>query len=393
MRRERTVLTTAARERSTPVLASEEVLPTIRRLRDRIEASAEEAEQGRTLPQQTVAALADAGLFSLMAPREVGGSALDPLVGLAAVEEMTSYDTSAGWAMAIGNGGSSITGARLSDTATAEVFEWPTPRVPLFAGSFAPTGRAVAADGGYFVTGRWSFASGIRHAEWVTGGCVVDGDDGQPEILTAVLPIAAVHVIDNWHVAGLQGTGSDDWEARDAFVPTAYTMRPSDPARRGGPTHALPLFAYLGFAHAGFALGCARRSLHDVTRAAGDKVRLLSSSSVAARSAFQRDLGRAEAALRAARLLVVDVIGGALDSVARGDTPAPTMDAEVRVAATHATEVAAHVCTMAFHYLGANAVYTSSPVQRYFRDIHVAAQHAFVSDTTFEDLARMRLGL
>ena len=374
-------------------LAPEAVLPTIRGLRDLVEANAAEAEQERTLPRSTVEAFAAAGLFSLMAPREVGGCEVDPLVALAAVEEMTSYDTSAGWAMAIGNGGSSVAGARLSDEAVIEVFGWPTRRVPLFAGSFAPTGRAVPVEGGYRVTGRWSFASGIRHAEWVTGGCIIEGTGGQPEVLSAVLPATAVRVIDNWHVAGLQGTGSDDWQACDAFVPSAFTMRPADPPRRGGSMFALPLFAYIGFGHAGFALGCARRSLRDVTSAAGDKVRLLSSSSVATRSAFQRDLGRAEARLRAARLLVVDVIGAALNTVNNGDLVTPAMEAEVRVAATHATEVAVDICTMAFRYLGASAVYTANPAQRYFRDIHAAAQHVFVSDTTFEDLAKCRLGL
>ena len=379
---------------ATPVLSVDEVLPAVRAVRAVVEANADAAERDRTLPRATVDALVGGGLLALRVPAGLGGSEVVPLVALAAYEEMTAYDTSAGWIMAIANGGTALAGARMGDDAAAEVFRH---RVPLMAGSFAPTGTATPVPGGYRVSGRWAFASGIRHAEWVTGGCLVapasSVSGGPPEMLTVVAPRHAVTVVDNWHVAGLRGTGSCDWEVSDLFVPVEYTARPLGPPRRGGPTFALPPFAFLAAEHAGFALGCARRCLVDVTAEAGKKVRLLAPGSVASRSAFQRDLGRAEAALRAARLLVVDVLGAASETAWRGDPVTPLMAAEARMAATHATEVAVDICTLAFRALGAHAVHASSPTQRYFRDIHAAAQHAFVTDTTFEDVARMRLGL
>lgn len=383
-------MTLLSDQRSTPVLADHDVLPAVRSTRAVVEAGAADAEETRTLPVATVDALTGAGLFALRVPRAVGGSEVEPLTALAAYEEMTTYDTAAGWSMAIASGGSALLGARLSDDAAAHVFAGRMPRV---AGTFAPTGLATPTAGGCTVSGRWAFASGIHHADWLTGCCVVTSQGEPPQVITVVVPRSDATVIDDWYVAGLRGTGSCDWALSEHFVPDAYVMRAAEPPLRGGPAFNMPLFAFIGVEHAGFALGCARRALRDVTNAAGDKVRLLASGSVAARSAFQRDLGRAEAALRAARLLVVDVVGTAWETACRGDTVTPLMEAETRMAATHATGVAVDICTLALRALGAHALHATNPVQRYFRDIHAAAQHAYVADTTFEGLARMRLGI
>lgn len=373
-----------------PVLDPDDVPRAIGTVAEIVEKGAAAAEAQRTLPRATVDALTGAGLLSLRVPRALGGSEVDPLVALAAYEEMTAHDTSAGWAMAIANGGAALAGARLPDDGAAEVFAGGIPR---FAGTFAPTGTAAHVDDGYRVTGRWSFASGIHHADWLTAGCRVAAESGPPELLTVVMSQRDAVVIDNWHVAGLQGTGSCDWEAADVYVPFERTMGMAAAPVRGGPSFSLPLFAFLAPEHAGFALGCGRRSLIELMQAAGDTVRLLASRSLASRSAFQRDLGRAEAELRSARLLIVDVLGTASDAVWRGDSVTPLLEAEVRMAAAHVTDVAVRICTLAFRSLGARALHLANPVQRNFRDMHAAAQHVFVADTTFEDVARIRLGL
>jgi alkylation response protein AidB-like acyl-CoA dehydrogenase len=343
------------------------------------------AERLRTPEPSMIAEVARQRLFALQAPREVGGDEIDPLLAVDAFELLASLDTSVGWCVAVGSTGAAVLGSRLSPPACDVVFANGVPRV---AGTFAPTGVARRVDGGYLVTGRWSFASGIHHAEWVTGGCITD--DPEPSAVTVVVPKDAVTVSDNWHVAGLQGTGSCDWTLTDHFVPDDYVISAVGPAVRGGAVFSLPLFCFIGSAHAGFALGCARRSLSELVAAASTKTRFLTAGSVALSSAFQRDFGRLDVTVRAARLVVRDALDAAWAVARDGGAVSDVLQAEIRAAATYATTVASDACTFAFRSIGGSALSLDNPIQRYFRDIHAAAQHAYVNETAFEDLARLR---
>ena len=152
------------------------LLQAVASVRDVLAVGAEESEILRTLPPASVAALTDTGLFAMKAPAELGGAEADPVTQLEVIEATSYIDPSAGWCLAICNGGVCITGAFLPQQAVEQLFT--NGRTPRVAGSFTPGGKAVAADGGYRISGRWPWASGIRHAEWLGAMTLVESDDG-----------------------------------------------------------------------------------------------------------------------------------------------------------------------------------------------------------------------
>src|SRR5206468_2765103 len=137
----------------------------------------------------------------------------------------------------------------------------------IAGGVFAPRGRALRVDGGFRVTGRWPFASGCEHCDWLMGGCVVDGGDGtletlpngMPDIRLMLAPADNVVIHDTWNVSGLRATGSHDIELADVFVGEEMAASViSDAPRHDGPLYAFPLFGLLALAIAGVSLGTAR---------------------------------------------------------------------------------------------------------------------------------------
>lgn len=257
-----------------------------------------------------------------------------------------------------------------------------------------PTGAAVAAPGGWRVTGRWAFASGIRHASWVSGTArvVVDGrPTGARRVF--VVPIEEVTVHDTWHVAGLRGTGSCDFSVTDHFIGETFTwdMAGARP-RRGGPLYRLGMPGFVANEHAAFALGLARRALDAVTQLATTKARGITPSVLAERPAFQRFVGAAELRLRAARALAIEANEAAWATVCAGEAPRPRQQAELRSVAVHATEAALEVVGGSFRYAGGAALYESSALQRCLRDLNAGAQHFMVSDSAYEALGQFVLG-
>ena len=197
------------------------LLQAVDSVRDILAAHADEAEEMRTLPAASVAALRESGLFALKTPAVLGGAEADPMTQFAVLEAVAYIDSSAGWCLCIGAATLGLSAALLPDAAVAQIFAGVC--VPTMAGALMP-GKAVAVDGGYRVTGRWSWASGIRHAEWVTATVLVSRDEASPsELRMLVVPAAKVEILDNWHVAGLKGTGSFDFALSDLFVPATFS--------------------------------------------------------------------------------------------------------------------------------------------------------------------------
>ena len=256
-------------------------------------------------------------------------------------------------------------------------------------------GEARPVDGGYRVTGRWSFASGIPHAEWVTAAVrLAHGDGAGPEVLAVVFPTTSATIHDNWQVGGLKGTGSNDFSVDDLFVPAAFALdRRSVQPKRGGAIYRLGAPGFVAVEHDGFAFGAARRALDAIIELAQAKMRgYTSASSLAHRSAFQRALGEDELRLRAARALVVEILEAVWAHVSRGEPPTLQMQVEMRSSAAYATEVAVDVVTRAFRAGGGSALYETSILPRLLRDINAAAQHLMVSDIAYEHQAKMSLG-
>jgi alkylation response protein AidB-like acyl-CoA dehydrogenase len=356
-------------------------------------AHADEAETLRTLPEASVAALTDAGLFAMKCPAELGGAEADPVTQLEVIEATTYIDPSAGWCLCIGNGTLAVIAAFLPEAAIAQVFTGDRP--PRTAGGLMP-GKALPVDGGYRVTGRWSWGSGIRHAEWVGAQTLVEshgGGDSHPRMV--VFPATQAEIDDNWHVAGLKGTGSCDFSVSDLFVPAAFTFdsRTWEP-QRGGPLYHLGIPGLIINEHAAFALGVGRRALDEILALAQSKRRGYAQQvALADRSVFQRAVAKGDLRLRAARALVIEVLERAWQTVCAGQSPAPRMQAEMRSVATFATDVALDVTATAFRYGAGSAVWLTSMLQRCLRDLSVAASHLMMNDSSYENYGQFLLGL
>jgi alkylation response protein AidB-like acyl-CoA dehydrogenase len=250
-------------------------------------------------------------------------------------------------------------------------------------------------DGGYRLTGRWPFASGVRHAEWLTAGVMVRRDAQDPgERHIVVIPAAAAEIHDNWQVAGLEGTGSSDFSVADCFVPAAFAWNPATAApRRGGALFRLGMPAFVAYEHVAFALGITRRALGAAALLAQSKSRgLVAASPLAARAAFQARLGEGEIRLRAVRAGAIELFEAAWTTVSAGGTLTRRQQSELRSVATYATETAVEVVTGLFRAAGGGALYRAGVLQRCLRDINAAAQHLMVSDSAYERLGQILLG-
>ena len=363
-------------------------------VRDTLEAGAQEGEETATLPRASVEALYDSGLFRLKLPHVLGGAEADPATQLNVLEAVSRIYPSAGWCLMIGAASLGSLGAFLPDEAIDELFANGNP--PRTAGVFAPFGSAVPVEGGYRLSGRWSFASGIRHSQWISAGARVVADrEGYPPQIRTVMPTTDVKIHDNWEVMGLRGTGSCDFSAEGVFVPDrfAWDVSSTEP-RRGGALYRLGRPGFVTNEHSAFALGVGRRALDAVTEVARSKVRGYSSANLLAhRPSFQRALSEGYLRLRAAKALNVEVLEEAWRTVCNGQTPGPAAQAQLRSVATYTTDVAADVVSQAFRYGGGAALFTSSVLQRCLRDINAGAQHQMVSDTAYENHGQFLLGL
>src|SRR5258708_14534728 len=146
----------------------EQLLASIEALREIVEGSAKDAELERTLPERAWSAMDKANLFSLKAPRELGGLEADPMLQMEAFERMAYFDSSAGWTLMVGAGDQFIAGGWASEEALELIFDGRNMRRGAIA--LAPSGRATPLDRGYKLSGRWHFASALRHAEWEATG-------------------------------------------------------------------------------------------------------------------------------------------------------------------------------------------------------------------------------
>ena len=369
------------------------LLDAVENVRAVVAEGADEAERLRTLPAATVTALRDTGLFGLKLPAVLGGAEADPVTQIDVIEALTAIDPSAGWCLMVGATTAALPGVFLAEDALSVMLADGV--MPLAAGCYMPTGQAIAERGGFRVTGRWAFASGIRHAAWVSGSAWVVRDSvPSAERLVFVVRTADVDIHDTWHVAGLRGTGSCDFSVKDHFVAEAFTwdIERAQP-RRGGPLYRLGLPAFVTNEHAAFALGVARRALDAVIALAAGKSRGLKPAPLIARGTFQRFVGEAEIRLRAARALAIELNEAAFTTVGGSERLTARQHAELRSTAVHATEVALDVVSRAFRYAGGSAVYDTSVLQRCLRDLTAGAQHFMVSDSAYEGLGQLLLGL
>jgi alkylation response protein AidB-like acyl-CoA dehydrogenase len=328
-------------------------------------------------------------------PRSLGGTELPPLAAFHAIEELSKADGSVGWCTMIATVLSQFTG--WLDPAVARAMAG-TPADLRAAGSLRPQGTLREVDGGYRVSGRWNFASGVTYAKWLYCTCrVMDGDAprltpaGVPLTRAAWVPVTSARIEDTWSVVGLRATGSHDFVIDDVFVDKAFTSSFAEPAFEPGRLYNSRLFfVTLWVIVAANALGIARGAVDAFIDLAG---RSSTSSPVPLRdrAAVQSRVAEAEAILGAARAFVLDRVAAVWDGAGGGD-PSPAI-ASARLAITHAIHEAVRAVDAVFHAAGTNAIYSANPLERHFRDVHVVVQHNAAFAVHYESAGKVLLGL
>lgn len=377
------------------------VVDRARRMRDVVRVEAAESERLRTLAPAIVEEMWASDLMPAFNPKAAGGVEPSFQEMIDTWIEMAWQDGSFGW-IGIANMPSTFAAATyLPDDGFAEIFTENDNRVTI-GGQYFPNGQGKAVDGGYQLSGAWSFGSGTGHSAYIGAGFfpMDNGEmrwvgDGVPDMLVAFVPRHEVTFTDGWHVQGLRGTGSYDYTVTDIFVPESRTIPlfTREPARGSSPAGRMGLMPVTAAGHASFALGVAKSMLDDVQELAATKVRMSDMATLATRQTFQKGLAHHVAAWRAARLLVLDAFTTAEAAVETGQDLTPQLRADMRVAAVYATDTARAAAEWAHLAAGTTAIREGSRLERAFRDIYTGTQHAFISEKVAMDVAQLWLGL
>jgi indole-3-acetate monooxygenase len=364
------------------------ILEGVRALAPSITAQRDEFDRGRRLPEAVFAALAEAGLFRLWLPQAIGGFELAPIDFMRVVEAASALDGSVGWLVANGAGMSRL-GGYLGEAVARDWFLDPHAFVASATGA---VGSATPVEGGYCVSGRWPFGSGAHHATRFMVLASLKPEDAATSLLCCYIDRKDVRVLDNWHVSGLRGTGSCDFEARDIFVPAAHVHLFLGPQpTQSGVLYRMPQTSVFALSICGVPLGIASGAIASFAELARRKARL--GAMLCDRETVQAAVGRTRAMLRAARAFLLDAMTELMAATEAGGERLVQARADVRLANAHAAETAVSVTDMLAASLGAAAIFETCALERAARDVRAVAKHIAMSPNNYIIAGRLGLGL
>lgn len=367
-------------------------------LRPSILEAREALDRDRKIPPSLAQRVDEAGVYRLFLPGSMGGPQLDPITAYKVIEEVSRAEASVGWCGLLSNGGALFTG-NFTVNAAREMFGYP----PEFrtAGSFRPLGEARSVPGGFRVTGRWDYASGISNANWLFVNSRLVGkdgpllnDSGRPQTVMLFTPVETARVFDTWHVVGLCGTGSNDFELDDVFVPVERSFRLYDPPREPGFLyHPRTLLTAIWVLVSAVALGTARGAMDAFRELATESGTTISATLLRDRPHVQARVGEAEAMISGARAHVLDAVGRAWENFSENmPLPSPELT-QARLAITHSIHEAARAVDILFHAAGTNAIHRANGLERRWRDVHVVVQHGAGLLSNYEFGGQALMGL
>ncbi|HUG76230.1 MAG TPA: acyl-CoA dehydrogenase family protein [Burkholderiales bacterium] len=359
------------------------------------------SEELRRIPEDTLRDFHEAQLFRIHQPKRVGGAELEfaAVVEFGALFARACASTAWNWVnfaahhMMLG-----MFPAQVQD----EI--WDASRDALIASSFVfPAAKAKKTKGGYVVSGRWPFSSGVDPSEWnMLAGLAFLDEHAPPEQRVFLLHKSQYQVIDTWFAGGLRGTGSKDVEAREQYVPEHRTLAVAD--TKGGPTPGsavnpgplfqLPVFALFPYMLSGVALGIAEGLIDDFAANTRNRSGRMTGARVAEIQSTQIRLGEASAYARASRLVQLANCREAESIIAAGGVPDAQAKARYRLEGAYAVEWAVRAVDAMFGLSGAGGLYESGHTPRAFRDAHAVKQHfSFNTDIAGTTYGRVALGL
>ena len=376
------------------------LLADIRELAPGITSRAAEIEAGRRMPLDLVEALRSIGVFRMFVPQSHGGLELDLPAALEIIGALSRVDGSVGWTAMIG-GGCAMFASLLPRNTYEEVYQ-NGPDVTIAGSAQVPTGTAEAVAGGWRVNGRWPFASGCQHADWMFGLCVVTeggkplpgpaGEGGPPLLRGVFLPARDWQIEDTWYVAGLKGTGSHHIALRDAVVSGAnlFDLVNGAPCLPGPLYQAVPQL--LPLLHGASSVGIAEGALDELVELANTgRQQLQAAVPMRHSETFQGELGRIAAELRAARAFLEVQAASHWRHALAGTLKNEALLTQVTQTAIWLATTCVRATDACFALGGGSALYDTSPLQRRLRDLHASAQHYGVQQRHYVKAGKLLL--
>jgi alkylation response protein AidB-like acyl-CoA dehydrogenase len=380
--------------------ADSDLIGHARKLTDTIRAASDSIESDRRLPLRLLDALHEARLFRMMLPRSVGGLEADPITFFNVIETIAQADASVAWCLSQA-GGCAMSAAYLDAPVAQSVFG-NDPRAVLAWGP-GPNVKAVLTEGGYRVSGTWSFNSGGRHASWLGAHCPIlkaDGEplkdaNGQTVHRTMLIPAAEVTWTDIWDTLGLRGTASDAFTLNEHFVRADHSITRDfeQECRELGPLYRLSAMSCYEVGFAGVSLGIARSALDAFIDLARNKVPRGQKSPLRDNAVVQSNLAQAEAGVQAARALLLQTVGRIWDEIRQPQSRfSKDQRIALRMASTHAIHQSREAVDMAYNAAGTTAIFQNHELSRRFRDMHTVTQQVQGRLSHFETVGAWMMG-
>lgn len=359
------------------------VLDAVRDLLPRFRERADDAERLRVIPQASIDELADTGFFALLQPRQFGGMEADPVLFYTAVKEIAAACGSTGWV-------ASVLGVHPWQVALfapeAQAAVWGADPTARLSSSYAPTGKAEVTEGGYLLSGKWSFSSGCDHATWVLLGGLVYNEAGEVvDFKTFLLSRDQYKIVDVWHTVGLRGTGSNDIVVSETFVPAAFTLSMSESGRCYGPgqeinpseLYKLPFHSIFTTTICTPIIGMAYGVYAEHVELQRKRVRAAYVGEQAALDPFAASrIGRAASDIDASWALVINNLRELQSYVAKNEQIPLSTRLKVRRDQVLGSERAIKAIDSLFDASGGRALAEGTYMQRTWRDAHAGGVHA-----------------
>jgi indole-3-acetate monooxygenase len=371
------------------------VLGRVRALAPEIRGRAAASEERRRVAPESLRQLIEAGCFRLQIPARLGGEEASLPNCIRVYEEVARADSAAGWVVMILS--STPLGTSRLPVETFDAI-YANPDV-LTGGSVVPKPMGEIDGNTLRVSGQWPLASGSEECDWVIAHAIVfEGGqprvvDGVPDIRLVIVAPEEVEILDTWHVVGLRGTGSHDIRLRDVVVTEDRWCNMFGPPSVDSPLFRLPMFAVAAMQVSAVALGIAQAAVDELAELAGGRrSHVAPGSRTAEDPIIQFELGAAETGLRSARSLVYDETEKLWARALAGDELTPVQWVGARAAGWYATKLAVQAVDAAYSLGGSSALYDTSALQRYVRDIRGVTQHYGVNRTAARYLGAVLAG-
>jgi 3-hydroxy-9,10-secoandrosta-1,3,5(10)-triene-9,17-dione monooxygenase len=376
----------ARKEKALGAPSEAELLERARRLVPVLLERAQATEEHRAVLSETVEDFANAGFYRILQPARYGGYELSPLTLFKVAMELAKGCPSSAWCLSL------ITvhnwELALMDPRAAEDV-WSSDPATRFSSSYAPFGKVTRVEGGFRISGRWSWSSGSNHCSWVILGGIAPrvDSDGPPDLRAFLIPRTDYEIVDVWHVIGLRGTGSNDIVVNDAFVPEhrthqfAHSFMMTDPGRQvfTSRNYKYPFGVIFAYSLSTVALGMADGALDAFRADMKERLGAYDGAKAMEDPFVRHRLAEAEAIIRGLHLRLEANFAEMDGFIDAGEDIPLGVRVRNKWDAQWIAKEAQNAVDLLFKASGARGLRLESPMQRFFRDVHAASNHAFLN--------------